>query len=47
MKLHQIQHHSYYQYLLGSAFLVNFTAANKQLPGIKYMFKSFAHVSNS
>ena len=34
-----------YLYLTGSAFLVSFTAPNKQLP--KPVFKPFGHVSNS
>ena len=36
-----------YQDLLGSAFLVNFTATNKQLPNANSAFKSLNHISKS
>ena len=36
-----------YLYLSRSAFLLSFTAPNKQLPTVKSVFKSFHHVSNS
>ena len=35
-----------YLYLSGSAFLVSFTAPNKQLSSVQSVFKSFDHVSN-
>ena len=35
-----------YLYLSGSAFLVRFTASNKQLASVKSVFKSFDHASN-
>ena len=34
-------------YLSGSAFLVSFTAPNKQLPSVTFVLKSLDHVSNS
>ena len=35
-----------YLYLSGSALLVSFTSPNKQLPGVKSVFKSFDYVFN-
>ena len=36
-----------YEYLSGSAFLVNLTPVNKQPPKVKLVFKSCDHESNS
>ena len=45
---HQIQQDfRIYQHLLGSIFLVDFTAPNKHSTSVNLLFKSLGHVSNT